>query len=62
MRKLDASIDNNWKDLITETLKPLGAMEIEFNGHFGQNFFFSCENELEAKIITNAFEKLLSKF
>lgn len=48
-------------DVIQKTIKKAGGEDIEFNGHFGRNFFFGAEDHKSAKKVVRALERLLKR-
>jgi hypothetical protein len=56
---LNIDQDQDRYDEIVKALYPLNTTDLEYNGHFGRNFFFSCETEAQAKRITARLSKLL---
>lgn len=49
----------DYLDYVIPELKKLGGYDIEYNGHFGHNVFFTCDNIEEAQKITEAIEAML---
>lgn len=49
------------EDLVTKALKPFDVDEIDYNGHFGRNFFFKVESLDKMDEILVTLENLLGK-
>lgn len=61
---LDDSSRQAWPkcyDAFIKAMEEVGALSIEFNGHFGSNFFCRVEKETQAQIVADKLAWLLSR-
>lgn len=49
----------DYLDYVMPELKKVGGYDIEYNGHFGPNVFFTCDNLEDAQKVTEVIESML---
>lgn len=56
--QFDALDELDYLSEVLPVLEKVGASDVEYDGHFGLNVYFTCSDEKEARAITDKLRKL----
>lgn len=58
LNRLDDEGNDRWEEIASK-MKKAGADNLEYNGHFGSNIFFSVETAVQLPRVLKCIEKLV---